>query len=355
MTETRLKQFLLRAAAVLTAALLFYLTLRYLLRWLLPFLIALPVAHMIEPAVVYLGKTFQFRRGFSALVLTLFLLFLLGGLFSLLATTLTGEAYALLEQAPELLGALPRALDGMLESLRQREAACPAWLRDAIEHALTRSLLEAGDILDAAVSRGVQILAEQVSLLPRLLLGAATGILAVYFLSASLPELAGILRRHLPRQNLRQFQRLRDGVLRSLAHWLRAEMTLWTVTFCELLAGFLFLRQSYALLLAVLITLVDALPVFGTGTILLPWAAAELLLGSRPKAAALGALYLLTLTVHNVLEPRLIGAKAGLPPIASLMAMYLGFCSFGVLGMVLFPFLLLLASQLIPEFQEAAA
>ena len=137
-----------------------------------------------------------------------------------------------------------------------------------------------------------------------------------------------------------------SGVTRSAAHWLRAELTLCAVTFAELLAGFVFLRQPYALLLSFLITLVDALPVFGTGTVLVPWAAAELLFQNAPGAIALAALYLLTLTVRNVLEPRLLGKQAGLPPILSLLAMYLGFCTFGVAGMVLFPFLLLLGAQL---------
>jgi len=66
---------------------------------------------------------------------------------------------------------------------------------------------------------------------------------------------------------------------------------------------------------------------------------------NTPKALCLALLYLVTLTVRNMLEPRLLGAVAGVPPILSLLAMYLGFCTFGVGGMVLFPFVLLLASQ----------
>jgi len=117
------------------------------------------------------------------------------------------------------------------------------------------------------------------------------------------------------------------------------------VTFFELLLGFLLMRQRYALLLALLITLLDALPVFGTGTALVPWALFTLLFGFPPRAIVLLALHLCTLITRNTLEPKLISAQAGLPPVASLFAMYLGYCAFGVAGMILFPFFLLLVSQ----------
>ena len=66
------------------------------------------------------------------------------------------------------------------------------------------------------------------------------------------------------------------------------------------------------------------------------------------------ALYLCTLITRNTLEPKLLSAQAGLPPIASLMAMYLGARAFGVAGMVLFPLLLLLAAQVLRTKKEGS-
>jgi len=143
-------------------------------------------------------------------------------------------------------------------------------------------------------------------------------------------------------------------VTHSLTRWLRAQAILCSLTFCQLLAGFWLLGERYSLLAAFLITLVDALPVFGTGTVLIPWALAELLLGSVPRGAALVILYLCTLTVRSITEPKLVAAQAGLPPIASLMAMYLGARAFGVAGMVLFPLLLLLAAQMLRTKKEGS-
>ena len=110
-----------------------------------------------------------------------------------------------------------------------------------------------------------------------------------------------------------------------------------------LLAGFLLMGQRYALLLAAVTALVDALPVFGTGTVLLPWAAVCLLAG------ALAALYAVISAVRSLLEPKVMAAQAGLPPLAALAAMYAGFRALGVAGMILLPMALLFVKQLHDE------
>lgn len=352
MTDDRLKRFLLYAASAAAAAAIFYLTARYLLWWFLPFLLAFAAATAMEPAVACLQRRLRFQRGFSSLVLTLFLLFLLGGLLSLLGTTLTGQAYSLLEKAPALLDAAPAALDALLERVRRYGAACPPWLNDALERTLTRYVSEAGDLLGTLADRLLASLASLAAALPRFALGVATCLLAIYFTSASYPTLRDAAKKRLSHGARQKARLLRAGVAQSITRWLRAELTLCFITFCELLAGFALLRQDYALLLALFIAFVDALPVFGTGTVLLPWAAIELLLGSAPKAIVLIVLFALTLMTRNVLEPRLLGAQAGLPPVASLAAMYLGFRTLGVGGMILFPFLLLLCAQVYRQIGE---
>ncbi len=345
-SETHLKRFLLYAAAATAAAALLYVTLGYLLLWLLPFLIALAAAAMMEPAVRFLCRRLRLKRSFASLVLTLFALFLLGGLLSLLGTTLTGEVYALLEHAPALLGSVPIALKVFSDRLSRYSVDFPPWFRVQIDAALARFSAEAGDLTGALAQRLPSVLATLAGALPRFFLASATSVLAIYFTSSSMPYFRSLFSLPFFDGSRRFLLRFRAGITSSLTRWLRAELTLSLVTFSILLVFFVFLRQPYALLLAFLITLVDALPVFGTGTVLLPWAVVEIMMQNIPKSIALLLLYLLAFTIRSVLEPRLLGKQAGLPPIVSLLAMYLGFCSMGVAGMVFLPFLLLLAAQL---------
>ena len=190
--------------------------------------------------------------------------------------------------------------------------------------------------------------------LPDAVLFAVTAILSSFMLSGELPAIRGWLRRTVRPAWLEKLQTLGGHVRTTLGGWLRAQLKLMGITFLILNAGLLLLRVRYPVLAALVITVVDALPVFGTGTVLIPWALAELLLGSVPRGAALVILYLCTLTVRSITEPKLVAAQAGLPPIASLMAMYLGARAFGVAGMVLFPLLLLLAAQMLRTKKEGS-
>jgi len=339
------REFLLSAAyyAALSAAL--YLFFRYLLWWLLPFLLAFGAARAMEPAVLFLRRTVHFKRGFSAALLTLFLLFLLGGLLSLLLSALFTEATTFLTQLPTLLDTLPEQISGLLTRLEEYCALCPDWLQELAAAQLQSLASGGGAALRTLAARLLATLGSLAGGIPRFVLSAATCVLAIFFFSASYPTLQRAAREKLPTAWRRRLHGARGSVSRSLAHWLRAQALLCLMTFAQLLLGLSLLGARFALLGAFLITLVDALPVFGTGTVLVPWAVLELLLGSAPRAAALLILYLCTLTVRSVAEPKLMAACSGLPPIASLAAMYLGFHLFGVAGMVLFPFLLLLAMQ----------
>ena len=60
MSHEQLKAFLLYTASGLAAIGVFYLGVRYVLWWVLPFLLAFTVASMIEPAVQHLHLAINF-------------------------------------------------------------------------------------------------------------------------------------------------------------------------------------------------------------------------------------------------------------------------------------------------------
>ena len=128
MREETLRRFLLFSLSAAAAGGIFYLSFRYLLPWCLPFLLAALIASLLEPIVLRWQRTLHFRRGFSSLVLTLTLLFLLGGLLSLLWTTLLSQMSAMLSAAPVFFDALPEAAEGLLVRLERSGALRSPWL-----------------------------------------------------------------------------------------------------------------------------------------------------------------------------------------------------------------------------------
>lgn len=340
------REFLLRWAYCAVWLVVLFLLLRFALPWLLPFLLAWAAAAAAEPLISRLRRGLRLKRSFLSAVLTL----ALGAAAVVLGTVVVS---ALVRQLLELLGQLPAWLAG----LPAQGAALVARLEnfgdfptEGLSQYLEQALEKLGDSLaQAAVSASGALLraaTEAAKKLPRALLFCGTTALAIFFTIASYPQLRAFLYRQLPPEKRATLQSVKTGAAAALGKWLRAECLLIAVTFFQLLAGFLLLRQPYALLLSALIALIDALPVLGTGTVLLPWAAVCFIGGDVARGLALTALYLLVWLVHSFLEPKLMGKSGGLPPLAALLAMYVGFSALGVGGMVLGPVALLMVKQL---------
>ena len=83
--------------------------------------------------------------------------------------------------------------------------------------------------------------------------------------------------------------------------------------------------------------LIDALPVFGTGLVLVPWALVSLLLGETRRGLGLLVTWGLTELLRNAAQAKLLGDQIGLDPISSLLSVYVGWRVAGFGGMLLFP------------------
>ena len=346
MKPETMSRLLLRGSFYAAAAALFYLAVRYLLRWLLPFLLALGVSAALEPVILWCRNKLHLRRGFTSAALTLGCVGLLGvGLFRL-GRTLLQQATALLTRLPLLLAELPALLQHWQLRWNALCAACPEPIRQWAGSLSSRMSDSSFSLLTDWSSELLAWLTGFVASLPDAALFFATTVLAIFYTSARYPDIRAFLRRQIPQRYRSDASGVKRNVCLTMALWLRAETLLWLATFLVLLAGLLFLRVSYALLLAFLIAFVDLLPVLGTGTVLLPWAALAFLAGKTPFALGLLILQLVLSLQRSFLEPKLLAAQADLPPLAALLAMYLGFCSLGIAGMILFPILLLLLKQL---------
>lgn len=346
--QEKQRAFLVRTAYWAVWAVLLWLGVRYLLRWLLPFLLALALAAAVEPVIAWCRRRMGLKRGFTAAVVTIAVT---GAILALAAVIV----WQLIRQAAELLGQLPgllAGLPGMTENLRQRLedfcAACPQGLRSWLEEVPALLGTLAAGAAQRASGACITAAAALAAALPGVFLFCGTTALAVFFTAGSYPRVMAFFRRQLGHR-LDRARGVKANLLSTLGKWCRAQAILLGVTFCQLLAGFLLMGQRYALLLAAVTALVDALPVFGTGTVLLPWAAVCLLAGQAPRAVALAALYAVISAVRSLLEPKVMAAQAGLPPLAALAAMYAGFRALGGAGMILLPMALLFVKQLHDE------
>ncbi len=119
--------------------------------------------------------------------------------------------------------------------------------------------------------------------------------------------------------------------------YLKAQIIILLIISLICVAGLFLTGNPYAVLAGMGIGVCDALPFIGTGTIFVPWMIIDILNGKYVMAAVYGILYIICSFVRQLLEPRLIGARLGYPPIVVLMSIYIGIYVYGAGGVLTGP------------------
>ena len=331
---------------ILAAALGIFLFVRVLLPVLLPFLIGLALALLAQRPIAFCTRRLHAPRWLASFFCTLLLFALLGcGLF-FLGRILFRELSGFLRELPSLLS----SLSGPLTSVKLRLYALAARLPDGLGTGLRTGLDHFFQSSGTFAVRAYEWLFQQASAflsgLPGAVLFAVAAVVSSFMFAAQLPQLRHSLATRLPQLARSKFTSVLCHVRTALGGWLVAQLKLMGVTFLILTAGFLLLCTDYPLLFALLTTLIDALPVFGTGTVLIPWSLLEFLHGNTTSGVGFLILYAVAALTRQTLEPRLVGQQIGLPPVVTLFALYAGYKTIGVPGMILFPISAVLLKQL---------
>lgn len=326
------KTLLRRVLGLLAAAL----AVRFLLPPLLPFVFGLGVALAAERPVRTLTER-GLRRGAAAGLCVGALLLLAGAGLWLLLRRGVFELQALGRELPSLVRALAGPMERLRLWLEGLAARAPDGLGATLQ-ACVDALFASGPAMAGRLSQSALGWASGLAAgLPGAVLAVVTALLSGFLFSAELPELRRWLRRRLPEAWAQRLAAAAARIRRALGGWVRAQLKLMAVTFAIVTAGLLLIGVDYALLLGLLIALVDALPVFGVGTVLLPWSVLWFLRGNSRCGFALIGVYAAAALSRTVLEPKLVGQHMGLSPLLALASMYLGFRFLGLAGMILAP------------------
>ena len=320
-----------------------------LLPLMLPFLLAYGLALGAEPAVAALGRRTPLPRwARSGLCVTALFLGAGAALF-FFGRVLWEELLRLVRQLPELLTQLQPTLTGLREALETLARRAPEGLAGLLTQWIGELFAGGAGLLESVYGFLSALVSGVVTGVPRLFLGLVTTVIAAYMTSAALPQVKAWLRSRLPKPWLERLRRTRTRVRSAFGGWCRAQIKLILLVFAVLTLGLWLLGVEFPLLFGGLIALLDALPVLGTGTVLIPWALLSFLREQSGLGFGLLALYAVCSLSRSVLEPHLVGKQFGLPPLATLMAFYIGYRLFGVAGMVLLPLAVLLVK---PFFHE---
>ena len=324
-----------KAIYIALALLGLWLSIRFVLPVALPFLVGALLAVAAEPAVSFGVQRLRLSRGLAAglgvtvsMVLLAALLTLIGAISVRQLGSLAGKLPDLTAQAQNLEDWLLTAADNAPEGVRALAQ---------------RTVLEVFDggatVMEQFAGKVPSMLTTVVSGVGNSVLGIGTAILAAFLISARLPKLRQGIARRLPASWHEKYLPALKRVRSSLGLWLKAQGKLALVTWGIVTAGFFVIRIGNAPLWAALVALVDAIPILGTGTILVPWGVVCLLQGQTARGIGLLVIYAAAAVTRTVLEPRMVGRHLGLDPLMTLAALYVGYRLWGIPGLLFTPIL----------------
>lgn len=329
---------------LLLGFLLAWLSIKFLLPITLPFLLGTLLAVGAEPMVKRLSS--KMPRPAAAAIGVSATLILLICILILLTAALVREISLLANALPDLSQAAEggmHALEGFLLRLSDR---MPPGIRPLASQTVTGFFSNGSAIVQQLLQRLPSLASSLLGWIPGSAIALGTGILSGFMVSARLPKIKDWLGKLWSTASVKRYLPVIKQIRTALAGWLKAQLKLIALSFLIVGIGLLLLRVPYAPIWAFLIALVDAIPVLGTGTVLLPWGLVCLLQGQSVKAIGLVAIYIVAMLSRSVLEPRMVGRQLGLDPLITLIALYIGFQLWGIGGMLLSPMVCVVLSEL---------
>ena len=318
-----------------------------------PFIIAWLFATLLNPVVSWFAKRLLIPRGIGTI---LSMLSILSGLLSIIALIIK----KLWEQMINFASTLPTLTDEIIiqinnieEKLGNKIHLLPGGggimdLDTLIEQVLNN--------ISSFLTSVIPTIYDAISKVPDIVLFIVVMLLATFFMTKDYYRIKDFVKAQFSDTIVDRIVIMQRGMLGALGGYIRTQVILMSMTFIICLIGLFIFGVDYALLLSVIIGFVDALPVFGSGTILIPWAIYNVLVGNFTLAVGLICIYGIIFVTRQIMEPKILSTQIGIYALVTLMAVYIGYKSIGVLGMILGPIVVVTFQMLqnvgvLPQFK----
>lgn len=334
----RMRAFLVKFAYITVWALLIIGLLKYALPYLLPFVLAFIIAFILKPIINKVADKTRLSRKQAAIGVLTLLYLLIVGLLALLGINL-------IVYAAEWLSGLPEYYSRSVKPVFDTQWNSFERILAGLDPSLVNFFSTAGDSISSAVSNllsgvssGAITFASGVATkVPLFIVVLFLTIIASYFLVVDYYKVSNFIARQFSEEGRRLLFVIKKCVVDTLLSFARAYGIIMSITFVEMSVGLLILGVNNALLIALVTAVVDIVPVFGTGTILIPWAIYSLFSGNLKMAIGLAIIYGVITAVRQIIEPRIVGKQIGLYPLLTLICMFIGARLFGLWGLFGFP------------------
>ena len=313
----------------------------YLLWLFSPFITSYIVSLLVNPLADGLQRRFRLPRGISAVLVIVLTIGVVGGIATGVIWKIVDEVRGIYEDFPVIYENIRMTWFEISEELSNITNILPKNTQKVIDDFSAQTLdWIAGFAKNTDIFQSAGNAARK---LPNVFISCIVFILSLYFMVSDSKTVSQAVKKPFTPTFLNRIASLQDEFKKYVGGYVKAQLTIMCVAFVIVMLGLSIIKVKYALIIAMVIAIVDALPFFGSGAVLWPWAAAAFITGNPIQGVALLIIYLCVIFMRQMIEPKIVGKNIGMHPLITLTAMYVGYRTLSVGGMILGPFIMMMA------------
>ena len=331
------KKFIIDAAYYGIIAIAALLVFQYVLPNMVPFIIAFIVSGLLQFPLNKMELKSKPMRKLASIALCAVFYLIVFVIVLILGARLIKETGDLVRAIPKLFSEVVPFINRGFDELEVTVAAYDANLATVIDQMGTSTLKTISQTVTDFSAKALILVTGYATSIPGLIVSVVITVISTFFMAIDFDLILGFLKKLIPSSKKELVDTSMHYAKSMISIYIKSYAMLFSLTFIELTIGFSLLKVPYAVLLALIISIFDLMPILGTGGILLPWALILVVMGNLKLAAGIAALYVIITAVRQTLEPKIVGAQIGLHPLATLIAMLIGLRMFGLVGLIAFP------------------
>ena len=346
-----LKKMLIVSAVVLLVTLLIVYAGPYAVRaavyafgLLSPFVFGYIIARAINPVADRLKQKLRIPRGISAVLVIIITIVIIFGLVGLLGYKLFDEIRNLYFNWDTILVSLRGSWENFSNRWGQMYIDMPDFIQSGVDTAILGIYRQCSELMqNIPVVDMAQVVAKS---LPSGLIWTVMFFLSLYFMVTQKEKVNKFLHKLLGEAGTNKANAIKDQCKAYLGGYVKAQLVLMVIVFMAVLIILSLFDAPFSILIAAITAVLDALPFFGSGLVLGPMAVVYFIDGNIRLGIVYIATYLAVMFLRRFIEPKLVSDRIGLNPLITLVAMYVGYKLWGIVGLITGPLLLMLIISL---------
>jgi sporulation integral membrane protein YtvI len=300
----------------------------------MPLLIGACIAMIANPLVKLCEKRLKIvRKHSSALIVTLVLVTIITGLYASIAWLVT-EGIRFAADLPSMYISAVEQVEAVALRFSDIFDMMPDTAKAIILNVTQNMSQYISTIVERLGQPTVEFAGNFAKKIPDVLIGFIFVILSSYFFIAKKDVIIELYEKRLSNRIRTTLSEI-SGRLKSIASgYVLAQLKIMLGVAVILAMGFLILGVEYSLLISIVVAILDFLPLFGTGTVLIPWAVIAIVNRDYHMAIGLSVIYVSTQAFRQFVQPKIVGDSIGLDPMHTLFLLFIGYKVAGIAGMI---------------------